>query len=67
MTVEPEALIGGSILAFWGLALVVSGLALSALRTSLSRRRTGMGKAGMVLSGTGVACMLLGFHVMGGA
>lgn len=63
---DVEALIGGSILAFWGLALVTVGLAMASVP---SRRRglTLLGKCGVALGGLGFALMVLGFHVMGGA
>lgn len=69
MTVNTEALVGGSILAFWGLAMAVSGVAMHGLSVGCARpyrrRLPLMSKCGMTLSALCVTTMLLGFHFMG--
>lgn len=66
-----DNLVGGSILAFWGLALGVAGLAMTAMGPACTRGyRSGtplLSKCGYTLAAVGMVVMLAGFHVMGSA
>lgn len=68
---EVDNLVAGSILAFWGLALMSAGLAMVAMGPACTRGyRSGtplLSKCGYALTVLGGVTGLVGLHVMGGA
>lgn len=68
---EVDNLVGGSILAFWGLALTCAGLAMTAMGPACTvGYRSGtslLSKCGYALTVLGGVTMLAGLHVMGRA